>query len=180
VRDVPTFQRTREGALLVTLHPQEVELLGEILRDLRALIEMPPGENAVSSRLYPRAYLDPTEEDAEQQWQSLVHDDLVAARVDALDEVTRALAQENVPDDEGFVPVTIDEETEGRLLTVLNDARLALGTIADVGEDLDEEELHLMPSDPRWHLLRTYRYLTELQAELVDVLLAEVPAEPQE
>jgi hypothetical protein len=177
VRDAPTFQRTADGAVLVTLHQREVEVLGEILRDLRVLVETPPGENAVSARLYPRAYLDPTEEGAEQQWQGLVHDDLVIARVTALDDITRALAQQPADDDD-FVRVTLDEEAEGRLLTVLNDARLALGTIADVTEELDEEDLDLTPSDARWHLLRTYGYLTELQAMLVDVMLAEVPAEP--
>ena len=178
MRDL-TFQRTVDGALLVTLHQREVEVLSEVLRDLRVLVEMPPGENAVSSRLYPRAYLDPTEEGAEQQWQGFVHDDLVIARVAALDEITRTLAQQPADDDE-FVRVTLDEETEGRLLTVLNDARLALGTIADVTEELDEADLDLTPTDPRWHLLRMYGYLTELQGELVDVMLAEVPAEPPE
>jgi hypothetical protein len=180
VRDLPTFERSDDGTLLVTLHHGEIDLLGEILRELRVLVEMPPGENAVSSRLYPRAYLDPTEEDAEQQWQGFVHDDLVLQRVAALDDITRALAVQGPSDDTEFVRVTLDEDTEARLLTVLNDARLAFGTIADVGEEFDEEDLELTPSDPRWHLLRTYAYLTELQAELVEVMLAEVPAEPPE
>ena len=39
--------------------------------------------DAVTQRLFPRAYLDPTEEEAESQWQELVHDDLVEARLDA-------------------------------------------------------------------------------------------------
>jgi hypothetical protein len=180
VRDTPTFQRTPGGELLVTLHEQEVEIIGGLLRDLRVIVGMPPGENAVSSRLYPSAYLDPTEEAAERQWQGLVHDDLVATRVAAFDEILKALTEGATSETEDLVQVSLDEEAEAQLLGVLNDARLALGTIADVSEDFEDEDLDLTPNDPRWHLLRLYGYLSELQAELIDLMLGELPADPND
>lgn len=177
MRDAPTFQRASDGALVVTLHEQEVEIISDLLRDLRVLVGMPPGENAVSSRLYPSAYLDPTEEAAERQWQGLVHDDLVATRLAALDEILRALADGGTTTTPDLVQVALDEEGEAQLLGILNDARLALGTIAEVSEDFEDEDLDLTPNDPRWHLLRMYGYLSELQAELVDLMLGELPAD---
>ena len=40
------------------------------------------------SRLFPRAYLDPTEESEEAEWQALVHPELLRERLDALELIT--------------------------------------------------------------------------------------------
>jgi hypothetical protein len=183
MRATPTFRRASGGALEVTLEQAEVELLRWVLSDLRSVVATPPvddalGSGLVTARLFPRAYLDPTEEDAEQQWQQLVHDDLVAARVAALDHVvgvlTAAEANRRAVDG-GLVRTMFDADTESQFLTVLNDARLVLGTAADVTADLDVDDLDLEPGDPRLHLLQLYAYLSQLQDELVGVLLDDFP-----
>ena len=51
-------------------------------RDMMGIVEDPP-DGDVRDRLYPRAYLDPTEETAQGEYDALVHDDLVRARRDA-------------------------------------------------------------------------------------------------
>ena len=89
----------------------------------------------VLERLFPRAYLDPTEEEAEAEWQRLVHDDLVDGRRQALATVERTLAGAMVR--RGRFELTLNEEQAQAWLAVINDARLALGTRLEVTEDID-------------------------------------------
>ena len=64
-----------------------------LLAELRAAARSQAGrDNAATERLFPRAYLDPTEEDAETEWQAVVHDDLVREKLAALDAVARRVA----------------------------------------------------------------------------------------
>ena len=65
-------------ALVLTLLEGEVALLSDVAGRARALSSCnPTATTPATERLFPRAYLDPTEEEAETEWQSLVHDDLV-------------------------------------------------------------------------------------------------------
>jgi hypothetical protein len=178
VRDVPTFRRVAGGALEVTLHTQEIELLEWVLGDLRRFVAAPSDDDAVTRRLYPRAYLDPTEEEAEQQWQGLVRDDLAASRVAAVDEVLTALTSAAHVSTTALVRITFRDEQDSQLLTVLNDARLALGTVAEVTQDLDVDALVLEPDDPRFQLIFVYGYMTEIFDELVNVMLDDLDDDP--
>jgi len=165
-------RRRRDGLLVCTLPEPYAELLKQIVRELAEMIAAPPpGE--VTDRLFPRAYLDPTEEDAEQEWQSFVHDDLVRAKADALEGVLRDLNGARAAGREQ-VAIDLDEEGETRWLQVLNDARLTLGTVLGVNE---EARLDFPADDPRAVRAAIYDVLTEMQNDLVEVLLAEQPEE---
>ena len=59
------FKGGRDGTVVVTFDDVEVELMREIPVQLRALYESPDPDPA-RERLFPRAYLDPTEEAAEE------------------------------------------------------------------------------------------------------------------
>ncbi len=160
-----TFKRRRrDGALVVTLPDAAIDALDHVLDELAAIVADPPA-GEVRDRLFPRAYLDPTEEEAEAQWQALVHDDLVQTRVAAIASVRADLERGS--------PITLDGEGETRWLTVLNDARLTLGTVLGVSED---ELLNYPPDDPRAAGAQLYAFLTALQGDLVDILLSELPA----
>ena len=163
-------RRKRDRVLVCTLPEPYAELLKQIVRELAEMIAAPPPGD-VTDRLFPRAYLDPTEEEAEQEWQSFVHDDLVRAKADALEGVLADLNGAR-PAGAERVAIELDEEGESRWLTVLNDARLTLGTVLGVSE---EEELAFPPDDPRAIRAEIYEVLTDLQHDLVDVLLAEQP-----
>ena len=105
------------------------ELLAEVVRQLEEVMRAPePG--VVTDRLFPRAYLDPTEEAAEQEWQSLVHDDLVRERTDALVAMIADI-EDATKVKRGEIEIVLDEERANRWCTVLNDARLALGTVLE-------------------------------------------------
>ncbi len=162
------FEARADGGMVVTLEAVEADLLGELPDQLRAVYEAGDDDPA-HARLFPQAYLDPTEERAEREWRELVHPELLGDRVAALDRL-RAVLGAGSPRG-GTVRYQLDAEGVEALLGILNDARLALGTRLDVTEELDLSELD--PRDPNAPLFAAYAWLTGLEAELVDVLLGE-------
>lgn len=168
------FRRLRDGRLAMQLHTAEATLLAHLADELTELLETPDPNDPAIDRLFPRAYLDPTEEEAEQSFSALVAPDLLRARLDALRALVatvRPLA--DGPGSDAMHTVELDAEAEAQWLAVLNDARLALGTRLGVSDDRDEIELD--PDDPLVHAFQVYDWLTYLQGELVEVLLGELP-----
>ncbi len=154
---------------MLTLHPREVQVLQWVFSDLGRMLTSGSSVDAVTRRLYPRAYLDPTEESAETQWQELVHDDLVETRVGAMADVVRSLDTAGVvPGEPEARELVLGEELTEHWLTVLNDARLAIGTALDVGPGWDFDDLD--PGDPSYELHALYAWMTELQGALVAVV----------
>jgi hypothetical protein len=160
--------RDRAGRIVVRLEPIEAETLIAVVADLRTLLEEGGVSDAVTRRLFPRAYLDPTEEEAETQWEALVQPDLLRTRLDALAAVTDSL-RAAAPNRKGLLEVELDEERQAQWLGVLNDARLALGTALDIGEDTELD--HFTADDPQRGPFLLYSALTALQGELIDALL---------
>ncbi len=168
----PELSRTLEGVLELSLSEEERELLRSLPDQLRALYEAGPNDaDPVRGRLFPRAYLDPTAENAEREWRDLVHPELVRDRLASLDQLLTAL--EGARDAGRGVVIALEGEAVAALLSVLNDARLALGTQLGVTDDLDYDDLDA--DDPRAPGLAAYGWLTYLQGELVEALLTELP-----
>ena len=67
----------------------------------------------------------------------------------------------------------LSAEEANAWLSVLNDARLALGSRLGVTDDTEVAPLD--PSDPNAPTLAAYAWLTYLEGELVDTLLGEMP-----
>lgn len=165
------FSRAKDGALVVRLEPEEAALLRQLAGELTEVLENPGADDAVRDRLFPRAYLDPTEESAEDEWQRFVHPDLVSGRLDALKLLVDTLPTE--PGRRGRVEGRLTEEQEAAWLGVLNDARLALGTRLGVTDD--DDAFSVGPDDPMYVAWNVYAWLTGLQSDLVQVLLAGLP-----
>jgi hypothetical protein len=164
-----TFGRTRSGSLRVALYQQEAELLAMTARDMAELVEAPP-DGAVRDRLYPRAYLDPTEEDAQREFDSVVHDELAGARRRAFETIASGLEAAK-PNRRGLIELTLGPDEELQWLTGVNDARLVIGTALGVTEDGDNEYER---DDPRYEYGVLYHWLTALHFELVSLLLDEI------
>lgn len=157
------FERDAEGRLVVTMHGDDVQALAAVAAHVRELLQAPPEDNPVTTRLFPRAYSDPTEEAAEREWQAVVHPDLALGKIAALDDV-RALF-ESARAVRGVVQVTLDADREARLLSAVNDIRLALG--AALGITADSELDDLPPGDPR----ALFNWLGAFEEALVELLL---------
>jgi hypothetical protein len=167
------FEPLPDGGMRVTLSREERDLLRSLPDELRELYQAGPGEDdPVAARLFPRAYLDPTAEDAEREWRELVHPELIRERLAALELVMSSLA-----DAEGRSTVVADLQPDQvqAWLGVLNDSRLALGTRLGVTEHLDYDDVE--PEDPLAPAFAAYGWLTYLEGELVEALLGFTPEE---
>jgi hypothetical protein len=161
------FERRGEG-VLVSLDSNEVELLRNVPAELQAVLSGPTTkDDPIYNRLFPSAYLDPTEESAEQEWQELVHPELLRERLAALELVTATLDRAETK--RGRAEVELAPEEVEAWLHVLNDARLALGTRLGITEDPEAEQID--PSDPEAAAHAMYGWLTWLQNDLVEALL---------
>ena len=165
----PMFERKRRGPVIVRLYPQEAELLALTVNDMVAVVDEPPDDN-IRDRLYPRAYLDPTEESAQADYDALVRGDLRDARRAAFAAIAAQIA--GAPTNRaGLLEFELPPDGELQWLTAINDARLAVGTALGVGPDEDTE---YAPDDPRFEFGVLYGFLTQIHVELTELLLDEL------
>jgi hypothetical protein len=158
------FRPGRDDTLTVSLAEEEVELLRALPEQLREVFEGADDDPA-RARLFPRAYLDPTAEGEEAEWQALMGPELLRQRLDALELLTETLERAVRKGEWWQVDLTPDEV--GAWMGVLNDTRLVLGTRLGV----TEEERDLDPADPDAGAYALYQWLTWVQSDLVDALL---------
>jgi Domain of unknown function (DUF2017) len=144
----------REGEFLLLLPEGERELMLQLLGELRTLLKL-GSEDPRLRRLYPAAYNDDEEKDAE--YRRLTHDDLSSGRLAAIDVMERTIA-----DDE----LTPDQLTAW--MHAVNALRLVLGTMLDVGED---DPFAVDPEDPNAREYMLYGYLGLLLEEIVQAQL---------
>jgi len=169
----------RGDAVVVVFEAGEVSVLRNLAAEVDALLRgegSTPGDDPVRDRLFPRAYLDPTEEAAEGGWQEAVHGDLVRSRTEALAALASSLDAGRGRRG-GHVEVALSLEDADRWAGALNDARLALGVVLGVTEEV--EGMDDPPADdPGAGRLAVYHWLTWLQGAIVDALLGEPPGGP--
>jgi hypothetical protein len=146
------IERDGAGGVRLRFADEELFLLRELLAQLEPLLEDP--DDPAVRRLFPPAHSEP---EHEEQYRSLVRDQLVASRAKALATVRETLGRETLSADEADA-----------WLGTLNDLRLVLGTRLDVTEDIDYENLD--PSNPRDRDLAVYAYLSWLQEQLVEAV----------
>jgi hypothetical protein len=148
------IRRDREGRVRLNLNASEQLLLRDLLDQLEPLL-VDPDDPAVR-RLFPPAYSD---DKSDEQYRSLVRDQLVNGRAKALATVRETLGVE-----------TLDDEQADAWLRTLNDLRLVLGTRLDVSEEIDYDRIDF--DEPAGRDLAVYGYLSWLQEQLVEALQA--------
>jgi hypothetical protein len=146
------IERDSAGGVRLRFAEEELFLLRELLAQLEPLLEDP--DDPAVRRLFPPAHAEP---ENEEQYRSLVRDQLVAGRAKALVTVRDTLGKEK-----------LNAEEAEAWLRALNDLRLVLGTRLDVSEDVDWEEIDV--HEPRGRDLAVYAYLSWLQEQLIEAL----------
>lgn len=147
-------RRTRRGTYRLKLPPEERDLLRSLPDQLRDALE---AGDPSTVRLFPPAH--PEDEEASRRYRDLVGDELMRARLEAIDTL-----EETIDASE------LDEEHLTAWLTSLNDARLVLGTQLDVSEEPES----LSPEHPEALRMAVYGYLGWLVSEIVDALSGEL------
>lgn len=127
--------------------------LRAVLVDLGTTIE--PGEDAAVDRLFPAAYPDDDERQAE--FRLLAHDQLLESHLGSL-----AVLEETAGADH------LDDDQMQAWMRALNHIRLVLGVRLGVTEEGDERPRSRR--DPRAPAFAVYDYLTYLQGEIIEVL----------
>ena len=149
---LPRQIRRKGDRVRLNLDAHEQALLRELLNELEPLLAEPDAPSM--RRLFPPAYSD---ERSDDQYRSLVRDQLVRGRARSLATMRDTLANDS-----------IDLAQADEWLRALNDLRLVLGTRLEVTEDLDYESIDL--DTPGGQDLAVYGYLAWLQEQLVDAL----------
>lgn len=149
-------RRIGEHRYAVTLPDEEREFLRSLAPQMRELLdEGDPDPDPARARLFPVAY--PADEDRQTEYRLLVHDELRASHVAALDALEAGLQADE-----------LDEEALDAWIRAINQVRLVVGTQLGITEEGDER-----PSsrrDARTPMFGVYDYLTWLQDEIIDAL----------
>jgi hypothetical protein len=149
------IRRTRRGMYRVDLPPPERDVLARLLPQLRQLVSGEGDDDGRSRRLFPTAYAQDAEADAD--YQRLMREELVASRLEAIDTVEESLQARE-----------LDESQLVAWMASVNSLRLVLGTMLDVSEDLDLSRLP--PDSEDLESFALYAYLSALLEEIVEAL----------
>ena len=138
------------------LPDEERAVLRTLPAQLRALLSDAPSpdDDPAVARLFPPAYWDDAERDAE--YRRLMHDDLVAKKLGAAEVVEATVDKRRVSEDELV-----------SWMGAINDLRLVLGTRLNVSEDPADVPADDDPEAPAFAL---YSYLGWLQEQVVAAL----------
>jgi hypothetical protein len=142
------IERTADG-YVVRLDEAERDLLVRLLGEMTQMLTASADSPALR-RVFPPAYHLDTDTTSEEEYQRLMRDELVASRLEALTTVSAALRDHAALDDAGLTA----------LMQSLNALRLVLGTLLDVDEEHDLEDVS--PDDPMIGEHHLYGYLSYL------------------
>lgn len=137
-RFLPPVEAVGRGQYVVRLGEDELGLVSDLVHQLRDLLVRGDPDDERVRRLFPVAYHDDPERDAE--YQRLMREELVASRLAAIELLDRVLlspADQPANESEQTRQTILDEEQVTALMHSVNSLRLVLGTLLDVGEDED-------------------------------------------
>ena len=152
---VPPVQAV-DGGWVLHFEPEERDLLIRLMGELRELLTGPE-DNPLILRLFPEAYPEDAEKEAE--YQRLMREELVESRLAAIDSVTATLGPDG--------PTLLSEGETFAFLQSVNAVRLVLGSMLGItdeesADDADERETseHNLYDFLSWILEWTVRSLS--------------------
>jgi hypothetical protein len=153
---VPSFdrriRRTRRGDYEVRIPQNERAVLRQLAQELRELL---PTSDPALGRLFPPAYQD--DEEANAEYARLMRDDILAERTAAIDTFERTIDARRVTEEELLA-----------WMGSVNDLRLVLGTRLEVTEEMYEREID--EHTPNANQLAIYHYLGWLVEQMVEAV----------
>ncbi len=148
-------KRTRNGTFLVRLTTSERETIRVVPGMLRDLLRGGDPADPALQRLFPPAYADDPERS--EEFAHMVHDDLLAQRMAAVDTMERTIDADRLSEDE-----------VAAWLAAINDVRLMLGVRLDVTEA--STPLDFEGDDERAASYAVYAFLSWLEEDVVSAL----------
>jgi hypothetical protein len=143
-----------EGGWRLNIDTDERELLVRLMGEFETLLTG-PDDNPLLARLFPVAYED--DPDKEAEYQRLMREELVASRLESMMTVTSVLD----PDD----AETLDEGQTIAFMQSINAVRLVLGTMLGIENDDDDPATtdggSAGSESPEYHLYNFLSWLLE-------------------
>ena len=147
-----------DGTFSISLTPDERATLLGFVDQLASILGSGPDDTRLR-RLYPTAYHNDPEHDAE--YQGYMRDELTQSRATSIAVVKEVLQSTEL----------ISAAQLHAFMTVLNNLRLVLGTLLDVGEDDFEDDID--ENDPAFGQWQLYGYLGWLLEWTISALSGE-------
>ena len=126
---IPPIERVRTGYVF-NIGNDERQLVARLLTELSQLLMGESGDPRLI-RIFPPAYHLADDAEADAEYQRLMREELVASRLSGITTVNDALQG----------PGPVGEETMIAFIQAINGLRLVLGTMLDVDEDDDPDEI---------------------------------------
>jgi Domain of unknown function (DUF2017) len=126
---IPPIERVRDGYVF-NIGEDERQLVTRLLTELSQLV-MGEADDPRLIRIFPPAYHLADDAEADAEYQRLMREDLVASRLAGITTVNLSLQS----------PGPVDEETMVAFVQAINGLRLVLGTMLDVVEDHDPDDI---------------------------------------
>lgn len=145
---IPPIERVRDG-FAFNIGDDERQLVARLLTELSQLL-MGESDDPRLIRIFPPAYHLADDAEADAEYQRLMREDLVASRLSGISTVNAALE----------APGPVGEEAMVAFVQAINGLRLVLGTMLDVGEDHDPDDID--DDDPRIGEHHLYNFLSWL------------------
>ena len=155
VRRRRLLRRRSDGSIEVAFPDWLREEIGNLLGQLRQLMTTDAPADDRLERLFPPAYPDDAESEAE--YQGFMRVELVSSRLAAIDKVEATLYDEQ-----------INDQQLTAWMAAINDVRLVLGTLLGVTEEMDHASLD--DKDPNFGGFLLYDQLTFVLGEIIEVL----------
>ena len=155
VRRRRLLRRRSDGSIEVAFPDWLREEIGNLLGQLRQLMTTDAPADDRLERLFPPAYPDDAESEAE--YQGFMRVELVSSRLAAIDKVEATLYDEQVNDQQLTA-----------WMAAINDVRLVLGTLLGITEEMDHASLD--DTDPNFGGFLLYDQLTFVLGEIIEVL----------
>jgi hypothetical protein len=126
---IPPIERVRDG-FVFNIGDDEKQLVTRLLTELGQLLMGESGDPRLV-RIFPPAYHLADDAEADAEYQRLMREDLVASRLSGITTVNAALE----------APEPVGEEAMIAFVQAINGLRLVLGTMLDVVEDHDPDDV---------------------------------------
>lgn len=126
---IPPIERVRDG-FMINIGDDERQLVTRLLNELGQLLMGESGDPRLI-RMFPPAYHLADDAEADAEYQRLMREDLVASRLAGIATVNLAME----------TPGPVSEEAMVSFVQAINGLRLVLGTMLDVVEDHDPDDI---------------------------------------
>jgi len=145
---IPPVERVRDGYAF-NIGNEERQLVSRLLTELSQLL-MAESDDPRLVRIFPPAYHLADDAEADAEYQRLMREELVASRLAGITNVNAALQTAG----------PVSEETMIAFVQSINGLRLVLGTMLDVSEDQDPDDVD--DDDPSAGEFHLYNFLSWL------------------